>query len=136
MYILAVPFLQDLPLTYRFAYAVENVTAATAAPLSTVLLTAPRLTPRLEDVRLPYLPPGTVATFIAYAQDVLGAEGATGPSTTASTVVVPPASAVSSSSLPSALNGTVAGGIAKLGLSTLAQDTDGMLSALQVMHPR
>ena len=49
---------------------------------------------------------------------------------------VPPTSAVPASSLPSALNGTVAGGIAKLGLSTLTQDTDGMLSALQVMHPR
>lgn len=127
---------QDLPLTYRFEYALLTA-SRTAVPLShgrssVTLLGAPSLRPRLEGVVLPFLPrTATSVVFSARATDLLGAVGASRESADEARVAVAPPS-VQAGALQAVLNSAMTAGQNAWDLGAVVKDADAILRAVSV----
>jgi hypothetical protein len=130
---------QDLPLTYRFGYLEGGGVTLGPSPSTLTLLSAPRLTPSLDDVRLPNLGStlGVHVAFVAFAADVLGAEGSVGLTspTAGARVALDQAGACATgtpSQVDAAVNGTLAVVQPLLRYRAAAGDANRVMAALQV----
>ena len=124
--------LQDLPLSYRFEYMLVSPTPIRTQPA--VALGTLRLTPRLQDIRLPVLPPLTAGVvFVARATDMLGAVGVSDAADIGSRVLVDPYN-VNISTLAATINSTLLSGQSLWSAGIVARDADASFRSLAVRH--
>ena len=124
--------LQDLPLSYRFEYMLVSPTPIRTQPA--VALGTLRFTPRLQDIRLPVLPPLTAGVvFVARARDMLGAVGVSDAADMGARVLVDPHH-VNVSTLAATINSTLLSGQLLWSPGIVARDADASFRSLAVRH--